>query len=130
MGDIPVTPLDFLIIVATICLIILITVLVPILLQIKRTALKIETLIDSVNQEIPPLLQSLNNTSREIQTLMETIKNKVDKTDRVIDTVKAAADTVFVTTSIMKNSVAPLIIQIGAISAGIHTFFRYLTKSH
>ena len=123
------TSLDFFLSATATCLIILTAVLVPALIQIKRSARKVEALLDSVNQDIPPLIQSLADTSREVQTLLETIKNKVDKTDRVIETAKAAADTIFVTTSMMKNSVTPFIAQIGGITAGIQTFFRYLTKS-
>lgn len=124
------TSLDFFLTAAAICLIILTAVLVPALLQIKRSARKIETLLDSVNQDISPLLQTLSDTSREIQTLLETIKNKVDKTDQVIDTAKAAADTLFVITSMMKNSVAPLIAQAGGFTAGVQAFMRYFAKSN
>lgn len=123
------TSLDFFLTAAAICLIILTAVLVPALLQIKRSARKVEMLLDSANLDLPPLIQSLADTSREVQTLLETIKNKVDKTDQVIDTAKAAADTIFITTSMMKNSVTPIIAQIGGFVAGVQTFFRYLTKS-
>ncbi|OGR05637.1 MAG: hypothetical protein A2511_09025 [Deltaproteobacteria bacterium RIFOXYD12_FULL_50_9] len=120
--------LNIFVIVVSICLIVLVAALVPALIQIKRTARKVETLLDTLNQDLSPLLQSLADTSRELQTLTEKIRDKVDRTDKVIDTAKAAADTLLVTSSMLKNSVTPIFSQITGFTAGVQAFFRYLKK--
>ncbi|OGQ97690.1 MAG: hypothetical protein A2521_01935 [Deltaproteobacteria bacterium RIFOXYD12_FULL_57_12] len=120
--------IDIFLTVITICLVTLVAVIVPTQIQIKQSARRIDALIDSLNQELPPLLRSLAHTSREIQTLTETIKNKADRTDKVIERAKEAADNLFITTSIVKNSIAPIYTQISGFSVGVRAFLHYLTN--
>ncbi|MBU0483620.1 MAG: DUF948 domain-containing protein [Proteobacteria bacterium] len=120
--------LDIFLLMITICLPALIVVLVPTLVQTKRSARKIEVLLDSLNQDLPPLLRALTQTSEEIQTITGTINNQTFRTDQVISTAQDAADTLYVTTNLIKNSITPVFAQISGINAGVQAFLYFLNK--
>lgn len=120
------TILDIFLILTLICLVTLVAFLAPTLMQIKQSARRVEDLIGSLNQDLPPLIRSLAHTSKEIQLLSESLKDKADRSDKVIETAKDAADALLLTSNMMKNSIAPIYTQISGFSAGVQAFLRYI----
>ncbi len=119
---------DFFIVIATISLAVIVAAMVPALIQINRSARKVEILIDNINIEISPLLKNLSQTSVELQTLSSSLNNKIVKTDAIIDTVQQSADTLLITSNILKNTVMPLITQVGGFGAGLRAFISFFSK--
>jgi len=120
--------LDVFLIVAALSLAGVAIALVPALVQLKRTAQKTELLMDTLNQEISPLLRSLSETAGELQTLTSSINEKVEKIDPVIETVEATGYILRGTAAMIKQSVIPIVSEVGGLSAGIRTFIHYFTK--
>jgi uncharacterized protein YoxC len=121
--------LDFFLIVAALSLAGVAIALVPTLIQLKRTAEKTETLLDMLQRDIRPLLQSLSETTVELRLLTASINQKVDKVDLVIDTIQDTGVILRSTAGILKQSVTPVFSQVGGLGAGIRAFVHYLAGS-
>lgn len=120
---------DYLIIITAVCLIALVTVLIPALIQIKRTAQKAEILTDQLNTNLQPLLDKVEETSSELQDLSISIRDKIDKTDTILDTTWEASRSLVNTVDLLQKTVTPIISQIGGVSAGIKAFSSFFIKT-
>jgi uncharacterized protein YoxC len=121
--------LDFFLIVAALSMAGIAIALVPMLMQLKRTAEKTELLVDTLQRDIRPFLQSLSETTSELRFLTASINQKVDKVDQVIDTIQDTGVILRSTAGILQQSVIPVVSQLGGFGAGIRAFLHYLTKS-
>ena len=121
--------IDIFYLTASISLIALIIVLIPTLVQLKRTALKAETALETINRDLDPLLVKVHEVSEELQILSASLNEKIEKTDTIIDTVQQAGDNLLSTTDVIRETVTPVVAQIGGISAGITAFARFFKKS-
>lgn len=120
---------DIFFIIASVGIVILVATMVPVLYQLKRTAEKAETALEKINNELEPLLHKTTEVTEELHTLSVSLNEKIEKTDRIIDTVQQAGDTLLTTASLVKETATPLIVQIGAVSAGIGAFTNFFKKS-
>ncbi len=116
---------DLLIIITVLSLIVLLAVLIPALIQVKKTTRKTEILIDQLSAGLEPLLTNINATSAELQELSETLREKIDKTDTILESAQEASFVLFNISSQLKEAVTPLIPQIGGIAAGINAFSNF-----
>jgi len=120
---------DIFLIIASVGIVILVATLVPVLHQLKRTAEKAETALEKINNELEPLLHKTTEVTEELHTLSVSLNEKIERTDRIFDTVQQAGDTLLSTASLIKETATPLIVQIGAISAGVGAFTNFFKKS-
>jgi len=120
---------DIFFIVASVCIVIAVAALVPALYQLKRTAEKAETALEKINNELEPFLHKTTEVSEELHTLSVSLNEKIERTDHIIDTVQQAGNTLLSTASLVKDTVTPLVVQIGAVSAGIAAFTNFFKKS-
>ncbi|MBU4263993.1 MAG: DUF948 domain-containing protein [Proteobacteria bacterium] len=120
---------DIFFIIASVGIVILVATMVPVLYQLKRTAEKAETALEKINNEMEPLLHKTTEVTEELHILSVSLNEKIERTDRIIDTVQQAGDTLLNTASLIKETATPLIVQIGAISAGIGAFTNVFKKS-
>ncbi|MCB2181130.1 MAG: DUF948 domain-containing protein [Desulfobulbaceae bacterium] len=114
---------------ASISLIAVIIVLIPAIAQLRRTAQKAETAIETINRDMDPLLTKITEVSEELHVLSASLNEKIDKTDNIIDTLQRAGEHLLFTTTAVKETVTPVVAQIGGISAGISAFARFFKKS-
>lgn len=120
---------DIFFIIASVGIVILVATLVPVLYQLKRTAEKAEIALEKINNELEPFLHKTTEVSEELHTLSVSLNEKIERTDHIIDTVQQAGDTLLSTASLVKDTVTPLVVQIGAVSAGIAAFTNFFKKS-
>ncbi len=120
---------DYLIIITAVCLIALISVLIPTLIQIKRTAKKAETFTDQLNTNLQPVLDNITETSTELQNLSISIRDKIDRTGTILDTTQDASRSLLNTVDLLQETVTPIISQVGGISAGIKAFSSFFIKT-
>lgn len=120
---------DIFFIVASVGIVIVVALLVPVLTQLKRTAEKAETVLEKINNELEPFLHKATEVSGELHTLSINLNEKVEQADQIIGTVQQAGDSLLATANLVKTSTTPLIVQIGAISAGIGAFTSFFKKS-
>lgn len=123
-------PADILIIITSIGLIVLLAVLIPVLIQIKKTTQKTEFFIEQLADGLEPLLTNINATSAELQDLSETLREKIDKTDKVLDSAQEAGDILLKLSGQLREAATPVISQIGGITAGINAFSSFFRITH
>ncbi len=107
----------------------LISVLIPTLIQIKRTAKKAETFTDQLNTNLQPVLDNITETSTELQNLSISIRDKIDRTGTILDTTQDASRSLLNTVDLLQETVTPIISQVGGISAGIKAFSSFFIKT-
>jgi uncharacterized protein YoxC len=120
---------DIFFIIASVGIVIVVAILVPVLNQLKKTAEKAETALEKINNELEPLLHKTTEVTEELHTLSVSLNEKIERTDQVFETVQLAGDTLLSTATLIKDSVTPVAVQVGAISAGIGAFTNFFKKS-
>jgi len=121
-----VTPLDIFLIFTTCGVAILTAVLVPTLLQLKRTYRKVEDTLKILEKELTPMSRKITEAASELELLAATCNARVEEADVVLRTARQAGDTLLLTSRAMKDSIRPIISGIGGLSAGLQMFSRAL----
>jgi uncharacterized protein YoxC len=68
-------------------LVLVLIFLIPVLLQIRRTAKEAEKLIDSVRVQVAPVSHDIGLISRDVQSIAQFIHRQVDRVETGIETV-------------------------------------------
>ena len=123
------TYLDFFSLLSAVSLFAIAITLAPTFLLFRRTLLKTEILIETLNTHVDPLCRSLTEAANEIQLLSISLSDKLEKTDTVIYTAQKSAETLLTTATMIKEKARPFITQIGGFSAGIMAFSNFLSRS-
>jgi len=105
-------------------------VLIPVILQIRRTARQAEKLLETVRMEIVPLSHDLTIISKEISSILQSIHRQVEKVEEGIAVVGGAAERLrdFEETAltIVEGPLVRLATLVSAASRGIGAFVRFL----
>jgi uncharacterized protein YoxC len=124
------TAIALIIIVAALCILVL--VLVPALLTIKRTAASIGGLADMVQSELKPTLQELTSVLTELKTVGEGVSEHTDDVRRFMSALGETGTnlstinrSVGVVTGLLNTTT---VWATGAKVAGKYVFDRYLKK--
>ena len=105
--------------------------LIPVLLQIRRTARQAEQLMGNLDREMIPLLKSLNDTTVELQLVSTSVNRKLDEIDQVIHTAMHATENFLLASRLVKKTLLPVITQVGGFSAGFLAIAKLLRgKNH
>ena len=106
--------------------------LIPVLLQIRRTALQVEKMVETVRLEIIPLSHNLTVVSRSVQGIMESVHRQVDKLEDSVIAVRDGAERLReFEENIMdriERPVAGISAMLSAVSRGAETFIRALLR--
>ena len=104
-------------------------VLVPVILQIRRTAREAEKLLDTVRMQIVPLSHDLTVISKEVSGILQSIHRQVDRVEEGIATVRDAAERLreFEETVLtrVEEPLLELATLLSAVSRGIGAFLRF-----
>jgi uncharacterized protein YoxC len=104
-------------------------VLIPVILQIRRTAREAEKLLDTVRMQIVPLSHDLTILSKEVSGILQSIHRQVDRVEEGIATVRDAAERLreFEETVLtrVEEPLLELATLISAVSRGIGAFLRF-----
>lgn len=123
----PVT--DVFLIIASISLIVIVATLVPVLSQLKKTASCAESTLNKLNNDLSPLLSKVTDSTEQLHILTTSLNEKIEKTDAILDTVHEAGNTLLETSTVVKETVTPVVAQIGGIHAGITAFRNFFKKN-
>ena len=106
--------------------------LIPVLLQIRRTALQVEKIVETVRMEIVPLSHNLTVVSHTINGILESVHGQVDKLEDSVIAVRDGAERLReFEEDLIDRIERPLIgisTLLGAVSRGVETFFRVLLR--
>ena len=67
-------------------------VLIPVILQIRRTAREAEKLLETARMQLIPLSHDLTVISREVSSILQSVHRQVDRVEEGIATVQGAAE--------------------------------------
>ena len=115
---------------AGLAVIILTLLLVPVLLQLRRTGRQAELLMANLDRELTPLSKSLTDATIEIHHLSNSINNKLDEMEQSIHNFRHASENFLLTSNLVKKTLAPFITQVGGISAGVLAIAHLIRSKH
>lgn len=104
-------------------------VLIPVILQIRRTALEAEKLLESARMQVVPLSHDLTVIAREVNGILQSVRRQVDRVEDGIATVQGGAERLRdFEEAILTRVEAPLLelaTLVRAASRGIVAFLRF-----
>ncbi len=105
-------------------------ILIPLILQIRRTAREAEKLLETARMEIVPLGRDVTIVSKEIRGILESVHRDVDRIEEGITTVRDAAERLRdfeeAALAIVEAPVVRLATLVNAASRGVGAFMRFL----
>jgi uncharacterized protein YoxC len=108
-------------------------VLVPLILQVRRTAREAEKFLEMARMQIVPLSHDLTVISKEVSGIVQSIHRQVEKIEEGVATVQDAArrlrefeETVV---AIFEEPLLKLATLVSAVSRGIMAFLRFFRSS-
>jgi len=125
LQTISVTVIAAVMVVAVICLI-------PVLLQIRRTAREAEKVLESVRMQIVPVSHDLTLISGEVNGILQSIHRQVERVEDSITTVRDTAERLReFEEDLLRRFEGPLLklaALVSGISKGVETFLRILLR--
>lgn len=104
-------------------------VLIPLILQIRRTAREAEKLLETARTHIVPLSHDLTVISKEVSSIVQSIRRQVDSVEEGIGAVQDTArrlrefeEAIF---TIVGEPLLKLAALVSAVSRGIGAFLRF-----
>jgi uncharacterized protein YoxC len=119
---------DLFLIIAGISLIILMFFLIPLLVQLRQTARRAESVMDNLNQDLPAILASLKDTVAEMKMVSAHINTKLAQTEAIISTAKYAGESLLLTSNLIRSALTPAITKLDTISTGVRSFFNLIHR--
>ena len=106
--------------------------LIPVLLQVRRTAKEAEKLIDTVRVQVAPISRDIGLISRDIQSIAQFIHRQADRVETGIETVHDMAVRVKkFQIEIQRRIMKPLVMLtsiLGGFKEGIETMARIVSR--
>ena len=107
---------------------------VPALLQLKATLKSAEVFLDGANvslktlieDEIKPLIRSVNDTMDEVEGVVKAAKEGVEKLDDALEAVRGVSDTVKSVNDIINSRIKGTLIDIVAYAVGLKSGLGFL----
>ncbi len=104
--------------------------LIPVLLQVRRTAREAEKVLETVRTQILPLSHDLTLVSTEVKGILESLHRQFEKAEDSIIAVRDSAERLRdFEEEVLDRFGAPLFklaTLVGAVGKGVETFFRVL----
>ena len=93
--------------------------LIPVLLQVRRTAHEAEKLIDSVRVQVAPVSRDVGLISRDVKSIVQSIHRQVDRVEDGIETVHDMAVRVKEFQLEVKRRIEGPLLQLAAVLGGV-----------
>jgi len=107
-------------------------VLIPALLQVRRTAREAEKLIDSVRTQVAPLSRDMGVISRDVKSIVQSVHRQVDRVEDGIESVHGMAVRVTEFQREIQRKVEVPLLQVsavlGSLKNGVEAMARILLR--
>jgi uncharacterized protein YoxC len=104
-------------------------VLIPLILQIRRTAREAEKFLETARMEIVPLSHDLTLISKEISSILQSIHRQLDRVEEGITAVQDAVGRLREfeegVLTIVEGPLVKLATLVSAVTRGIEAFLRF-----
>ncbi len=114
--------------VIAVILVFILICLIPVLLQVRRTANEAEKLIDSVRLQVAPFIRDITAIVLDIKSVIQSIHQQLDKADAGIKTVHDIAVRVIEFQSEIQRRIEEPLLQLSAIFSGLKRGFEAVTR--
>lgn len=122
------TSIDIFIVISAVSLAGIAVFMIPVLMQLRQTLKQADTLFDKLQHEIEPLSAALTDAASEIKELSASVNSKLDQADIFLDSLEKSGDIILHTSKALRESTAPIISEVGALSAGVKAFMYFFTR--
>jgi uncharacterized protein YoxC len=106
--------------------------LIPVLLQIRRTAQEVEKTLETARTQIVPISHSVTALSQDVHGILQSLHRQVDKLEGSFTTVRESADRLReFEEDFLRRLQGPLwelTTLVSAVSKGVGTFVRMLLR--
>ena len=107
-------------------------ILIPAVLQIRRTAREAEKLLETARMQVVPLSHDLTVISREVSGILQSVHRQVDRVEEGIATVQGAAERLREieegVLTIVEQPLIELATLVRAVSRGIGAFLGFFRR--
>jgi uncharacterized protein YoxC len=107
-------------------------VLIPVILQIRRTAREAEKLMETARMQLVPLSHDLTVISREVSSILQSVHRQVDRVEEGIATVQGAAERLRDFEEAILTRVEEPLLELAAlvraVSRGIEAFLGFFRR--
>ena len=93
--------------------------LIPVLLQVRRTAREADKLIDSVRLQVAPVSHDITAISQEVKSVIQSIHRQVDRVEDGIETVHDMAIRAKEFQLEVKRTIEEPLLQLAAVLGGV-----------
>lgn len=100
-------------------LVVILLFLIPVLLQVRRTAREAEKLIDSVRLQVAPISRDIGFISRDIKNILQSIHRQVDRVEDGVEIVSDMAARAREFQIEIQQRIEQPLLQIAAVLGGI-----------
>jgi uncharacterized protein YoxC len=102
--------------------------LIPVLLQIRRTAQEAEKLIDSVRVQVAPISRDVGMISRDLKSIVQSIHRQIDRVEDGIETVHDMALRVKEFQTDVQRRIEQPLLELAAVLEGIRRGFEAFAR--
>jgi uncharacterized protein YoxC len=106
--------------------------LIPVILQIRRTAREAEKLFETARMQIAPVSHDLTVISREVSSILQSVHRQVDRVEEGIATVQGAAERLRDFEEAVLNRVGEPLLELAAlvraVSRGFAAFVGFFRR--
>jgi len=102
--------------------------MIPVLLQIRRTAREAEKLIDTVRAQVAPVSRDIVVISREVISILQSIHRQVDRVEEGLETVNDMVISVKEFQEELKWRTGKPLLQLAAVIGGLKRGFEAVAR--
>ena len=122
------TSIDIFIVISAVSLASIAVFIIPVLIQLRQTLKQADTFFNKLHDEIEPLSIAMTEATKEIKELSASVNDKLDQADIFLDSLEKSGEIILHTSRALRESAAPIISEVGALSAGIKAFMYFFTR--
>ncbi len=106
--------------------------LVPVLMQVRRTAREAEKVLETVRMQIVPVSRDLTLISAEVNGILQSLHRQIERVEDSLSTVRDSAERLREFEEDVLRRLEPPVFRLarvfGGVSRGFETFFRTLLR--
>lgn len=105
--------------VIAVILVLVLIALIPVLLQVRRTAKEAEKLIDSVRLQVSPISRDVSILARDVRNIVQSIHRQVDRVEDGVETAHGMAVRLKAFQEEVCQKIEEPLLQVAAILGGV-----------
>lgn len=116
------------IIIIAIAVVVLVAILVPTILQIRKTAKSAEDLLTTINRDVDPILQDLRKSSANLQEASSLLKEGAQVVAGALGSLQVVGEMVRGTSDLVRGNVFSFLGHVANLATGYKTGLKYFLE--